>query len=213
VIHRGLGPRGENNHPVVGYSDWRQVAGFFDGDGLVKVDPGKFVLALGLRWDDNYKQQIEQLAAFLDSRGIRHGKIIKSGGAWHVLVKRLVDVRKVSRNIARFSFKKRNELIAVLDYLENRITGDQVSSRLNGEVRRGNRLGDIRRVRMPYKRGEGKRRFAARRAKNLRRLLAILSPEQAKEIRKSHFHYGVRIKELAKLYGVSKATIERALYR
>jgi len=66
-----------------GYNNWAAVAGFFDGDGNVSVDPREYILHWVVSFSDNWLPQIEQIRGFLVGCGTRVGKPRKVGsGAW-----------------------------------------------------------------------------------------------------------------------------------
>jgi hypothetical protein len=60
------------------YNGWRQVAGYFDGDGSVTVHIGKLTLDFGLQFTDNYHPQLEQLQYFLETHQVKTGNICKN---------------------------------------------------------------------------------------------------------------------------------------
>jgi len=55
-----------------------------------------------------------------------------------------------------YTFKKREELQAILDYFDNKTTGTQLIGMINESVEDGNRTGKIRKVDIPFTRQEGR---------------------------------------------------------
>ena len=53
------------------YDDWRQVAGYFDGDGSSDFKIGKRVVFVRFHMVDNYRPQLEAVKSFLNGQGIR----------------------------------------------------------------------------------------------------------------------------------------------
>ena len=58
-----------------GYSSWRQVAGYFDGDGNVGLEIVKRVLHFRLRFVDTARPQVDSIKSFLDRNGIVTGQV------------------------------------------------------------------------------------------------------------------------------------------
>jgi hypothetical protein len=114
-----------------------------------------------------------------------------------------------------YLFKKKDEVKAVIDYLDSRITGSDFVEVLNESVRIGNRVGKIRIVDMPYTREEGQAVWEKRRKEHAREMIkanTILTEDLIDQIRKRLLSGEATNGELAKKYGVSPATISRAMY-
>lgn len=52
------------------YRSWRQVGGYFDGDGNVGLEVVKYVLRFKLRFSDTWRPQIETVQSFFHAKGI-----------------------------------------------------------------------------------------------------------------------------------------------
>jgi len=109
---------------------------------------------------------------FLASQGVIAWRYVRTPGAWKLGIGRAESVRKAASAMLPFVFKKREELKAVVDYLESRITGTQFADVLNESVRIGNRTGRIRIVDIPYTRIEGQRLRKEEMRENIVRFLA-----------------------------------------
>lgn len=73
----------------------------------------------------------------------------------------------LGRTILKYSFKKHAELLAMIYYLEDRITGDELIGRFNMIVEEGTRAGKIYKLSLPHRRSEGlkvARQLSARKA-------------------------------------------------
>jgi hypothetical protein len=143
---------------VEGYCCWRQVAGYFDADGSVHLrTDSPVVLRFGLVWVDSCFEQLLQLRFFLVEKGVAVGNVLQQGdGAYSLQIASPEYCLNVARRLAPFCFKKKAELIIVIDYYENRIDGKEALSRMNEAVIRGTRVGKIRALTILPKYVEGK---------------------------------------------------------
>jgi hypothetical protein len=198
------------------YSDWKQIAGFFDGDGTNNFVPRKHVVHPNLGFCDNYYQHITMLREFLIRREVETWALFHdAGGAWKFGVGQADSVHKVATSMLPYLFKKREEVRAMVDYLDNRITADQMVDVFNQSVRIGNRVGKIKNVGIPYTRKEGQalgKEAVSRHSKKLCVKNRILSDEVLEQIRQAIISGTSTNGELAKKYGVSPATITRAVF-
>jgi hypothetical protein len=76
---------------------------------------------------------------FLGSRGIKLGKTSLRGGAWRIEVGTMEGATQVLRGMLPFLYKKRKEAKAVLDYLSDKVTANELQEILRAAVRRGDR--------------------------------------------------------------------------
>jgi hypothetical protein len=207
----------ETNHSAErGYRDWKQVSGYFDGDGSADFDPGKWVLFPRLGFVDNYRPQLEMLTTFLVSQGVKPWNFHHDvSGAWKVGVSQAESLRIMASQMWSHCFKKRDELKAVLDYLDSKMTGNEFVEVLNHSVRLGNRTGGIRHVDIPYTREEGQRLRKIESAEWARAMgtkNSSLTDEEAEEVKRSLMSGEATNKELAEKYGVKPATISRIVF-
>jgi hypothetical protein len=139
-------------------SDWPYVAGYFDGDGTVEVSVQHYTLHIRLAFDENWRPHLDAVKHFLETRGIRVGLVRKkeSFNTWHVVVSNNAGVIEMARNLVRHCTKKREELVAVLNYYSDAITGDEFISQMNSFVMIGERTGKIRGGGPPFTRTEGR---------------------------------------------------------
>lgn len=200
----------------VNYGDWRQVSGYFDGDGSVDFDPGKWVLFPRLSFSDNYRPQLDMLKVFLVSQNVKTWNMFHDTcGAWKFGVAQAESLHIMASMMWPFCFKKRNEMKAILDYLDNKITGSQFVEVLNESVRVGNRTGKIRFLDVPYRRDEGhmlRKIEAANHARGMGMRNRLLNDDEVEEVRRSVISGEATNGELAKKYGVRPATISRAVF-
>jgi hypothetical protein len=82
------------------YDSWRQVGGYFDGDGNVGLEVVKRVLRFKVRFADTWKPQINSISVFLASRGISCGSVGKDDkeGPWQTAYR--LDITEVRSVIA-----------------------------------------------------------------------------------------------------------------
>ncbi len=208
----------EGDAKTAGYSSWRQVAGYFDGDGNVGLEVVKRVLRFKVRFVDTWRPQIESIEHFLAQRGVRCssiGKDVKRGTwqtAYRLDVTEVRSVAKIARALLKHSVKKRAELGVVIDYLEGRITGNQALEAFNEEVHSGRRRGKIRTTNVPYTREVGLRLSKLENARKARAAYAVNVPNRIQvRIKRDHGQLKVGHVRLSKKYGYSVSVIRRVL--
>jgi len=205
------------------YDSWRQVAGYFDGDGTIgfsDLSNVPFKLGLSLIFTDQSIEQIANIREFLLRRGIRTSNILKTQGNAHiVVVSRYESVKRVLRGMLPYLFKKQNEARAALDYYEGRTSGNELIALFQREVEEGRRERRVRKViDVPFTYEEGTlvmREIRKSRVRDaLGRFRAKVKQSDFVEIRVLHFDRNVRLQELMRKYPqYSKETIRRILGR
>ena len=205
------------------YEKWEQIAGYFDGDGTVALSDLSnlpYKLSISLVFVDQSYDQVKNLRDFLLKNGIRTSNILKHYklSAHLLAVSEYESVKKVLREMLPFLCKKENEARAALDYLENRITGNDLLQVFQEEVEAGRRERRPQRVSkdVPYIRSEGLEVMKARRSENLRdafgKFRSKITSEDFERIRTLHFEEGKRLAEIARMYPqYARETIRRAL--
>ena len=200
------------------YNSWKQVSGYFDGDGNVGLEVVKRVLKFKLRFVDTWRPQISSVSEFLSTKGINCGSIGKGekNGAWQAAyrldVAEVRSVLKAAKAMLSFTVKKNAELQVAIDYLENKITGNQAIRALNEEVLSGRRRGKIRKETLPQTRIEGLRLAQLENARNARAAYAVDVPGDIQEMIRAD-HSGLKLGHirLARKYGYSTHVIRRVL--
>lgn len=196
------------------YRSWSTLAGYFDGDGTVEFAIHPFTLQVRLAFDENWKPQLEGVRQFLELRGIRCGVVRRKDGynTWHVVVSNIVGVVMMAKKMLPYSAKKQVELKAVLDYYDDRITGDQFVEVMNKLVLAGERTGKNR-GRGPdftYSHGVLESRTRGERKRVAKRTLQV-PVEVAKRIRLDREEKSLTLLELSRRYRLSIPVIKRAL--
>ena len=107
-------PRG-----TTGYSSWRQVAGYFDGDGNVGIEAVKRVLRLRIRFADTYRPQLDSIGAFLIRRRISVSAIGRDNkGVWQAAyrldVSEAKSVLRAARAMLPYCVKKKQDLLIAI---------------------------------------------------------------------------------------------------
>jgi (2Fe-2S) ferredoxin len=117
-----------------------------------------------------------------------------------------------------FLCKKASEARAALDHYEGKVTGNELNSVFENEVKEGRRERKWRKVRIntPYLRPIGDRLMRELRNHRLRdafgRFRAEVTPEDYERIRDEHFIQGKRLRDLVKEYPqYARETIRRVL--
>jgi hypothetical protein len=197
------------------YQDWRQIAGYFDGDGCVDFDSGKWVLFPKFTFTDNYFPLIEMLKTFLVSHGIQTQDVSFFMGAWRLGVAQSTSLLRMAVMMWPHCSKKRAEVKTFIDYLQNRITGSDFVQVLNESVRSGNRTGKIRTASIPYTREQGqvlRKQEVVEQAKMMGCGNRVLSDDLANEIRIAFASGRFSQGKLALMYGVGDSTISRTIW-
>lgn len=204
------------NRPRRGYNSWRQVAGYFDGDGAVYVSIKKYVLKIRLCFYDAWKPQLEGIKAFLETRGIRTRQLAvqrkKLGDVWYLTISDAINIRVIARKILPFLCKKRGDLLIALGYLDGKLTAEEAIAELNESVNDKRRSGYIRKATIPYTRSEGTilgRRQGAEAGASAVRVAVPLSLQE--RIRKDRMKRGSTLSELQLKYGYSIHVVRRIL--
>ena len=207
------------------YSSWRQVAGYFDGDGTVYFSDTTnqpYKLSISLVFVDQSVDQLKTIKEFLNARAIRTSNILRRSDscAYQLAISQFGCVKKTLRRMSPFLCKKEIEAKAALAYYEGRITGNELVAVFATEVEAGRREKKVRLVQLnvPYTRPEGDRMMKSIRRDRLRdafgRYRAKLTPEDFASIRIKHFDNGKRICDLVREYPqYARETIRRVLGR
>jgi hypothetical protein len=203
--------------PHAGYTSWSVVAGFFDGDGNIEEVLGQFTINVRIGFTDNWDRQLLAVRSFLQLNGVRTGRLTKKKtnqqlSAWQLRITNLDGTLRASKKFLQHSYKKKAELRALVDYLEDRITGDELVTRVNHEIEIGNKTGKLRTSKLPYTRSEGmslRYKFSLERAHAASRI-DICEDEQL-AIRHEYNSCGLTLRELSESHGYSVSVIQRVL--
>lgn len=127
---------------------------------------------------------------------------------WHLRLHEKGGLLKAMTNMLPHLCKKRDQVSVSLDYMKNRITGQEVIEAFNRATEHGTRSGFIRKVAMPYTHEEGVGR--ARVVAHSNHASKMLTDEVLAEIlaRKSK---GEHLREISFSYGTSRSTVRRAI--
>jgi hypothetical protein len=178
-------------------------------------DPGKWVLFPRLSFLDNFRPQITMVQGFLVSQELHvWGDNQAHGGAWRIGIARAESVYKAAMMMRPYLHKKREEIVAIIDYLESRITATRVVEVFNESVRKGNRTGKISPVDIPYTRKEGQLLRRAEMVENIAISKAkngVMAAEIAELVRKIVFSNGMAEEEAVKRIDTSTANLTRRL--
>ena len=207
------------------YSSWRQVAGYFDGDGnysITDLSNRPFKLGLQAIFTDQSYEQVFMFRTFLVHRGIVPSNMLKTskGTAWMIAIGTVAGVLRASIAMLPHLYKKANEARAVIEYYEDRITGNQLVAVFQEEVlaQRRERRNHVVKVDVPYTFLEGDGIMRERRRQRIRTALEVtrarVTRADFESIRQGHFRDGKRISELQRAYPqYSRETIRRILGR
>jgi hypothetical protein len=197
-----------------GYSDWSQVAGYFDGDGNVALDVQLFTLGLYLEFSDNWLHQLTMLKNYLDCTGVQSylPQNKRREGAQSLKILSISSVVSTARSMLPYTWKKHKELETTVDYYEGRITAQEVVDAFNAEVTAGKRIGKVRVTRMPWHYAEGRKM-----AQDYTRRLAVeantirVPAEVQREITREYLNTGLSQQKLAAKYHFSRTKIRSLL--
>jgi len=199
------------------YSSWRQVSGYFDGDGNVGLEAVKRILRIRLRFVDTWKPQVDSIWDFLKRHRVKTGHVGRDDkGAWQAAyrldVTEIESVLRAAKAMLPHVVKKEEDLRIAIDYMEGRITGNEALSLFNNEIRIGRRRGKIRDTDLPYTRQEGLRLSRLENARNARAAYAVnVAPEVQRQIRADHIEAKLGHIRLSRKYGYSASVIRRIL--
>jgi hypothetical protein len=118
------------------------------------------VIEVKIGFKDDWDRQLLAVRGFLDRNDVTSGDLTmnfhrQSISAWQFRITNVARVLEMSRRMLPYVFKKRTELKGgVLDYLEDRITGDELIALVNNEVAIGSKTGKIKQsTHLPMKSG------------------------------------------------------------
>jgi hypothetical protein len=204
-----------------GYSSWEQVSGYFDGDGGLRITVGQFTIQILIVWSETDYEQLQHIAEFLIRRRIlpegpylRRGKG-KSNDAYMLAISVKGGALIALKSMLPHVDKKRGQVKAAIDYLEDKITGDEFIARINAEVERKKRRAPRRpflsgRPGLPYSKNEGLQKRAALAAAQVRLKLGLgFSQDEIRAIRDAVLRDKTPISQVARQFGVSWNSISR----
>ena len=199
------------------YTSWRQVSGYFDGDGNVGLEVVKRVLRIRLRFVDTWKPQVESIKLFMERSRIHTSRVGRDQkdvwqAAYRLDIAEVRSVLRAAKSMLPFSVKKSEDLRIAIEYLEGRITGNQAIEAFNAEVRSGRRRGKVRDAVLPLTREEGVRQSKRENAATARAAYAVHADNLIQdEIRRDHQELKLGHIRLSKKYGYSVHVIRRIL--
>ena len=202
---------------VPSYQSWRQVGSYFDGDGNVGLELVRYVLRLRIRFVDMWRPQVDTVSSFLIQHRIALTNVCREDSpgrspAFRIEVGAVESVLRAARRMVPFCVKKAEDLRITIDYLEDKITGDEAIARSNEEVRTGRRSGFLREYTMPRTRNEGIRLKQLENAKKARAAYAVIVGADIQDrIREDHLRLNLGFTRLSKKYGYSQSVIRRNL--
>lgn len=208
----------QRKHQDNSYSDWRQVAGYFDGDGVVNRRIGMYVVSFSLGFSDTWKPQLESVQKFLEEQRIICPKIsgntIREGGkatAYRLYVVEIASVLRMSKEMLSYTNKKREDLRIVIDYLEDRISGTEAMERLNELTRAGRRSGDIVDREIPWTRRQGHELITRYTTNRMTEARKVKVPQLIEAAIRDEFSHGKSILQIARSYGYGRRVVTRIL--
>ncbi len=123
--------------------DWKSFTEFFEGDGAVSIRLGRAkesnVLQISVVIGQKWRPKLEQINSFFREMGIDSGRIYLQKYGYTLRVFRISAVKTILANMLPYSFLKREQIRAAMDYLDGKITGDQVIEVFNHEYDSGKR--------------------------------------------------------------------------
>ena len=119
--------------------NWDYLAGFFDGDGSINflLQRNRNVLDFSLDIYQEDASVLRSLRAFLESEGIMGAEIRMSHRAYEIRWRNKKSILRIATNLVDRTVVKRQQLQAIIDYLESRITGDDFVRVMNEKWFRG----------------------------------------------------------------------------
>lgn len=204
-----------------GYSTWEQVSGYFDGDGGIAIRIGLFTIQILVMWSDTDIEQVRHVALFLVSERIRpEGPYLRRGkgasrDAYNLVISEEGGALITLKRMLPFVDKKKAQVRAAIDYLEDKITADELIESMNVAIERGKRRAPrqpylSRTSGIPYTKTEGHQKAAASAASKQKFKLRVrFDRGQIDQIRNDVLDKGKSIKEVAMLYRLSDSSVRR----
>ncbi len=196
------------------YTSWEQVSGYFDGDGTPALTITNFTIVPSLDWADSFRPQLEAVRSFLLGQELKPTNSYPCGGpkpVWHLRLSVKGGLTKAAQAMLPHLVKKRAQIKAVIDYLQDGIYGETLVEIFNEATRLGTRSGFIRQVTMPFIHTAGilHARDIVHKGK---RVSNILTEHVLGEIQERR-NQGEILRDISMYYGVSRSAIRRAILR
>jgi hypothetical protein len=136
------------------------ISAFFDGEGSISLSPGTHSIGITLRFSQVDKRVLDEIAEFLSSKGVSGIRVYVSDRNRRHAIHALVigsneGVESTLTMMWPYLRVKSVQAKFTLDYLQDKITGNEFIKAMNGEVQAGRRAGKIYTVDQPFKRSEG----------------------------------------------------------
>jgi len=171
---------------------------------------GVYAITLTVTWSDEYRKMLEHINQFLLHKGVvgKIGKFKRGQSVYYELhVSEGRNALFVLKEMLPHLDKKWSQVKAAVDYLENRITGNQLIEELNEAVRANRRSSSIRESSLPYTKLQGKRVGKSKGRPGGR----VLTKDQISDAKYNREINGLTFRELAKMYNVAPSTVLRSL--
>jgi hypothetical protein len=136
------------NRPVLSVGaplSWEWIAGFYDGEGSILITIRKNSIAFEVTLSQKYRPLLECVQEFLNSNGIA-SSLYDRGTAYNLSVHSTDGIKRMLEAMLPYLRLKGIQARAVLDYQNDRISGDDVVRIFNGEVLAGRRKGMLRQL-------------------------------------------------------------------
>jgi hypothetical protein len=195
------------------------VSGYFDGDGNVGLEVARHVLRFRMRFIDTWFPQVEAIRRFLTKEKLVTTTIVAErapgrNDAYRLEITAISSFLKAAKAMLPFCVKKREDLGIAIDYLEDKITGNEALARFNMEVVQHRRAGYIRELNMPLAKSGGIRTKQLENARKARAAYAVVVPDDVQaKIRQDHNQLRLGYVRLVRKYGYSQSVIRRVLGR
>jgi len=167
---------------------------------------------LQVSWLDQDRELLEHLKAFLTLNGVTS----RLADAWHngrryfdLTVTEGGNLIELLRRMLPHVDKKLSQVEAGIDYLENRITADELVSIMNQAIRDGKRSSDIQSINIPYTKQMGL--LISKSSRRWRR--RYLTWDQMKAMERDRRELGLSYSKLGARYGVSSSTAHTVITR
>lgn len=193
------------------YESWDQVTGYFDGDGTTILTLTMFTVVPSLDWADSYRPQLEAVRDFLLRQGLRPTKSFPCGQPKPVGHLRLYEkggLLTAALAMLPRLVKKRDQIQAMIDYVQDRTSGQALVEAFNQATRTGTRSGFLRTIEMPYTHSQGLA-HARELVHGGKRVSNILTEQVLADVRERR-HGGETLWDISFIYGVSRSAIRRA---
>lgn len=149
------------NNRSLAKEPWREAphASFFDGEGSIGLDPRAYSVSVSLRISQVDRRVLDDISILLRIHGADSRVYVTDRNRRHTIHALVVTSNNSAISVLTLMIPhlrvKFHQAEVTLDYLLEKITGDQFVDAMNAEVHAGRRAGKIYSVNQPFTHSDG----------------------------------------------------------